>query len=129
MKTIDVGDSVHERVALLARVWDVSPSDVIRRLLDEFVRSGGQASREHGDDEVPIHAMYEGQRIDAVYHTRTKRVDSGTGVLAGRSFKSPSDAAMAIVQALNPKVHPNRNGWTFWNITESDKTLATIKPE
>jgi hypothetical protein len=73
--------------------------------------------------------VYEGQRIDAIYHTRTKRVDAGTGVLAGQSFKSPSGAAMAIVRALNPKVHPNRNGWTFWTITQTGKTLEAIKPD
>lgn len=130
MKSIEVSDGVHERVALLARAWGVSAGEAIRRLLDEFVHSGEQAPRrEPEDDEIPIHAVYEGQRIDAVYHTRTKRVDAGTGVLAGQSFKSPSGAAMAIVRALNPKVHPNRNGWTFWTITQTGKTLEAIKPD
>lgn len=130
MNSIDVSDSVHERITLLARAWGVSTGQAIGRLLDEYVQSGDQAApREPGDDEVPIHAIYAGQRVDATYHRATKRVDSGTGVLAGQTFKSPSGAAMALVQALNPKVHPNRNGWTFWTITKNGEVLETIKQD
>jgi hypothetical protein len=55
-------------------------------------------------------------------------VDITNGVLNGRSYRSPSGAAIGVVQALNPEVHPNRNGWNFWFIAENGKTLATIRP-
>ena len=127
MRSINVTDGVHERVALLARAWGVSEGEAIRRLLDEFVRSNQRVTAPEPDTEIPVHAVYEGNRIDAIYHPKTKRVDVVTGVLAGQSYKSPSGAAIAVVRAHKPNVHPNRNGWTFWTITKSGDLLQTIR--
>jgi hypothetical protein len=130
MRMIELADRDHERVVLLARAWQISDGEVVRRLLDTFVKPADEnknSGPESLDDEVSIYADYEGNHIDAIYHKATKRVDVTSGVLRGRSYKSPSGAAIGVVQAHNPNVHPNRNGWSFWFIAESGKTLQTIR--
>jgi hypothetical protein len=132
MRSILVTDGVHDRIALLGRAWGYNDGEVVRRLLDEFSssdrRSGDTDDSDAHDDGVPVHAVYEGNRIEGVFQPSTKRLEITTGVLAGRSFKSPSGAAIAVVQAHNPEVHPNRNGWSFWMVTESGKWLQSIRP-
>jgi hypothetical protein len=132
MKSILVTDGVHERIALLGRAWSYTDGEVVRRLLDEFSsserRPGDADSSVARADDVAVHAVYEGNRIEGVFRPDTKGLDITTGVLAGRSFKSPSGAAIAVVQAHNPDVHPNRNGWSFWIVTESGQWLQSIRP-
>jgi hypothetical protein len=132
VRSISVTDGVHDRIALLARAWGYSDGEVVRRLLDEFSAptrhlDSGDLPDESGGHGVPVHAVYEGNRIEGVFYPGTRRLDITAGVLAGRSFKSPSGAAIAVVQAHNPEVHPNRNGWSFWVVTESGKWLQTIR--
>ncbi|WP_020664627.1 hypothetical protein [Amycolatopsis benzoatilytica] len=131
MKQLDLTDGDYGRVMLLARAWQISGGEVVRRLLDDFVNTAGPAAetgQRPANDGVPIYAEYGGARVEAIYYKGTKRVDITSGVLAGRSYKSPSGAAMGVVQALNPNVHNNRNGWSFWFIAESGEALQTIRP-
>lgn len=131
MRAIRLPDHDHERVTLLARAWEISEGEVVRRLLDRFVQPPSLATT--GDasatDTIAIYADYEGRHIEAIFHRATKRVDITDGVLAGRSFKSPSGAAIGVVQALNPNVHPNRNGWSFWFLKASGEALQNIRHE
>jgi hypothetical protein len=128
LKHIALTDSDYERVVLLARAWEISEGEVVRRLLDRFVTAGDDTDEESApDDAVPIYADYEGTRVEALYHPTTKRVEITSGVLKSRSYKSPSGAAIGVVQALNPNVHPNRNGWSFWFVAENGQTLQTIR--
>ncbi|GAA4536701.1 hypothetical protein [Amycolatopsis samaneae] len=130
MRTLELADGDHERVMLLARAWQISGGEVVRRLLDDFAQGSGTTSgpSRPPSDGVPIYADYEGNHIEGVYHKATKRVDITSGVLSGGSYKSPSGAAMAVVQAHNPNVHANRNGWSFWFIAENGAALQTIRP-
>jgi hypothetical protein len=127
---IELTDSDHERVMLLARAWQISGGEVVRRLLDDFVKVDDTVTghQKPPDDAVQVYADYEGNHIEAIYRTTTKRIDIISGVLKGRSYKSPSGAAIAVVQAHNPAVHPNRNGWSFWFVTETGQALQTIRP-
>jgi hypothetical protein len=129
MKAVSVPDPDYDRITLLARAWEVSEGEVVRRLLDRFLEPSPPAAAidSRAGDEVAIYADYKGQHIDAVFHRTTKRVDITTGALAGRSYKSPSGAAIGIVQALNPSVHPNRNGWLFWFLKANGETLRSLK--
>lgn len=131
MRSIHLPDHDYERVALLARAWEISEGEVVRRLLDRFLQPSPPAAT--GDapaaDTVAIYADYEGQHIEAIFHRATKRVDITDGVLAGRSFKSPSGAAIGVVRALNPNVHPNRNGWSFWFLKANGEALQSMRHE
>lgn len=129
LKHIELTDRDHDRVVLLARAWEISEGEVVRRLLDRFVAMDDDAKENEPFEAVPIHADYEGTHIEAIYHPGSKRVEITNGLLRGRSYKSPSGAAIGVVQALNPNVHPNRNGWSFWFITENRQALQTIRPK
>ena len=130
MKQLEVADDVHEQVTLLARAWDTSASDALRRLLVAF----------RGADEpvvpaVPaaerqaVHAIYGGARTDGLFDRVSHSLTITTGPLAGRTFSKPSGAAVALVQLYSPEVNPNRNGWSFWIVSRTGKRLQTIRSE
>lgn len=135
MKTITVSDKIHEDVALLAMAWQITEGEVVARLLREFVKHNAPQDTESdnrnpaSDEKVPIHAVYEGKRIEAVYQTSSRSVTITSDRLAGNSYKSPSGAAIAVVQEHNPSVHPNRNGWSFWTVTATGELLQSIRPQ
>ncbi len=79
------------------------------------------------EDGVSVHAIYNGTRIDGRYHPATGKLEITSGVLARQVFKTPSGAAIAVVRAHNPGVKPNRNGWTFWVVTETGKLLQSLR--
>jgi hypothetical protein len=108
---IGVHDDVFEKLRLLARAWDISEPEVVARLLVG----------------IPIHAIYEGVRIGALFDPVTSSVTITSGPCAGQTFKSPSGAAVALVGALNPAVKPNRSGWSFWWISETGEMLQVLR--
>jgi hypothetical protein len=127
MRQLVVSDDVHEQVTLLARAWDTSASEAIRRLLRDFRGVEREASQADVQQEA-VHAIYAGSRTDGVFDIATQALTITTGVLAGRTFSRPSGAAVALVQALSPGVHPNRNGWSFWVVSRTGKRLQSIRP-
>src|SRR5262249_4616505 len=87
-----------------------------------------QPSREPaGLRTVAIHADYEGHRTNAMFVRGLGRIDIIDGPMAGRSFKTPSEAAKEVVATYSPSVTANRNGWTFWVISETSAPLQTIR--
>lgn len=127
MKTVMVSESTAARLSLLARAWNVDEGGAVARLLDEFTIGGaeGRAASEGDSSQLGVHAVYNGQRIEGRFHLETGRLEVVKGPCAGDSFKSPSGAAIAVVQTLNPRVNPNRNGWTFWTVTSTGETLQS----
>jgi len=126
---IVVTDGVHREVGLLALAWNISEGEVIRRLLDEYAKLADRPSGHDGPGQntVRIHSVYAGQRVEAIYHRDTKRVDITSGVLMGQSYNRPSGAAIAVVQALKPGINPSRNGWSFWVVSDTGKLLQSIR--
>lgn len=127
MKIVEVTNEVAKDLELLAKAWATTNGDVIRRLLQEYVRPATSPVTTTQASGIAIHSIYEGRRTEARYDLATRRVDITSGPLAGQSFKSPSGAAIAVVREHNPTVNPNRNGWSFWLITESGKLLQTLR--
>jgi hypothetical protein len=130
MATVKVEDSTAAELELLARAWQTTPGQVVERLLNEF-RTGGAsatppASAGHATS-VPVHVSYRGVRVEAVYDPLSSALTITKGPEAGRRFRTPSAAAIAVVSALNPKVNPNRNGWSFWIVTATGKRLQAIR--
>src|SRR4051812_39621448 len=118
MGDVTISQHVHERIALLALAWGISEGEVVKRLLDDFQESG-QRRQEMTDGRVNVHAVYEGSRTEGVFDPLSGALEITSGPLAGQRFKSPSGAAVAVVQATNPGVNPNRNGWSFWVRTDT----------
>jgi hypothetical protein len=126
MATIDVDDVTKQAVSFAARIANVSEGEIIRRLV------GGGAPPSDGPEPasqgVRIYADYEGHRVRARYF-EPARVEITDGPLAGKSFKTPTGAARAVVRHYNPSVNDNRNG--FWQIdkgTGSRVWLQSIRP-
>lgn len=128
MPTITVSSSTADRLGLIARAWSVTPDTAVARLLDNFMTDPDGTSAP-ATDAVRVHALYGGERIEGEYHVASSRLDITAGPCAGRSFKTPSGAAIAVVQARNPRVNPNRNDWSFWIVTDTGETLQSRRPK
>lgn len=128
MATIEVDDAVKRTVSFAARMADVTEGEILRRLI--AANSLEATERDLRQEGVPIYADYEGHRTQAVYFAPA-RVEIIDGPLKGRSFRSPTGAARAIVRHYNPSVNDNRNGWLFWQIDNDGGPrvwLQSIRP-
>lgn len=127
MPTIEIDDSTAIAIRLAAQTAGISPGDVVRRLVEgTHVASGPGADLEVAD-RIAIHAVYEGHRTNASYNPATQQVEILDGPLEGSSYRSPSGAAIAVVQHYRPTVNPNRNGWTFWTLSDNGQALQSIR--
>jgi hypothetical protein len=125
--SISVDDVTFAKVALLARAWDVPPGEAVRRLIEHF-QQPAPATRptSSAEERVAVHALYGGVRIEGEYDPVTQSLTITEGPAAG-PYRTPSGAASAVLQAVNPHVKPNRNGWSFWTITETGRLLQTLR--
>lgn len=123
MAEVKVSHHVYERLTLLAVAWEISEGEVVERLLNDFQKSGQRRQEPRTDDRIRVHASYEGTQTDGLFDPASEVIEITSGPLAGKSFKSPSGAATAVVQAANPRVSPNRNGWSFWIRTDTGQML------
>ena len=129
MPIVEVDQQTDDYLALAAKVAGISKGQVVAQLvvLATSEPTSGATARSSGDRTVPIHADYEGHRTNALFVRGPGRIEIADGPLAGESFKTPSEAAVRVVREYNPEVNPNRNGWTFWMITETGAPLQTIR--
>ncbi|AIV37726.1 hypothetical protein [Streptomyces sp. CCM_MD2014] len=122
---MEITETTHNQVALLALAWGVSESEAVQRLVEHFQRSSTpKKSDQRG--MIDVYALYEGVRIEGLYDPATESVTVTNGPAQGR-YKSPSGAAAAVLRAQNPKVSASRNGWSFWIIAETGSRLQTIR--
>jgi hypothetical protein len=126
---IEVDQQTDDYLALAARVAGISKGQVVAQLvvLAKSEPPADSPRRPGGERAVTIHADYEGHRTIARYIRGLGRIEIEDGPLAGESFKTPSEAAVRVVRKYNPEINPNRNGWTFWVITETGAPLQTIR--
>jgi hypothetical protein len=65
--------------------------------------------------------------IEAVFDRSTNTVTVTSGELAGKSYTSPSSAAIAVVEALNPgREAANTNGRLFWLVKSTGQPLRSV---
>lgn len=127
MATIDVDEQTAFALRLAADTAGISEGEVVRRLIERHRPSAEPTDSITSSATVAVHTVYEGHRTAATYDPTTHRVTITDGPLAGRSFKSPSGAAIAVVAHYRPSVNPNRNGWSFWTVTSSGELLQTLR--
>lgn len=127
--TITLTDQTAQRLRLLEGAWDTDSDGAVNRLIDRLSRVSAEGPRVPGDvgNSVAVYAVYEGRRVDGTYDAKAKTLTVTSSPCDGQSFKSPSGAAIAVVQALNPSVNPNRNGWSFWTVVDTGRTLQSIR--
>ncbi len=128
MATIEVDEAAKRSVSFAARMAGVTEGEIVRRLIAANALEVEDVDpRQEG---VLIYADYEGSRTRARYFAPA-RVAITDGPLKGRSFRSPTGAARAVVRHYNPSVNDNRNGWSFWQIDNGGGPrvwLQSIRP-
>lgn len=129
MMKIEVTTFTASRLTLLASAWETTIDGAIGRLIDRLAAqpSGSVVDMPATEGHVAVHAVYDGQRSEGLYDPATQSLRITTGPAAGKSFRRPSGAAIAVVQAVNPSVNPNRNGWSFWTISSNGQALQSIR--
>jgi hypothetical protein len=128
MATIEVDDGSKQAVSFAARMANVTEAEIVRRLIAASSLTGKDP--DPGQEGVAIYADYEGHRTRALYFA-PGRVEIVDGPLNGKSFKTPTGAARAVVRHYNPSVNDNRNGWGFWQIDNGGGSrvwLQAIRP-
>lgn len=125
MPAIELDKYTHGKVVFAARVMGCTPSDVVRRLVESWSTAEEPDSEADG---VRVHAVYRSERVEGLFDPATRSVTITGGPQSGKVFPSPSAAAMAVIQAVNPeRTTPNANGWSFWRITRSGEELKSLR--
>jgi hypothetical protein len=125
MPTVEIDEDTDRYLSFAARVAQISKGAVVARLV---AGDRPQApSVEPGDSRVAVHADYAGYRTAAMFVPGPARVEIVDGPLAGQVFRSPSEAARAVVSHYRPTVSAHRNGWSFWIVTATGLPLQAIR--
>jgi hypothetical protein len=129
-ETVEVDAETHKLLQFAAHIGRCSVGDIVARLVAETTMPivAVREKTEHTEGGVAVCADYVGYRTHGNYDATTTRVDITSGPLAGRSFKTPTAAARAVVAHHNPGVSPNRNGWNFWRLDDgSGRALESVR--
>jgi hypothetical protein len=120
----------YQRFLLAAELLGISPHDLARRLGDSTEEIASAASVPAGREQsaaVAVHGTYLGRTIEAVFEQSTSAITILSGDLAGTRYPSPSRAAIAVVEAINPEREAaNTNGRLFWIVTSSGQPLRSL---
>jgi hypothetical protein len=131
MSTLTVSSRTYDRITDLARAWGISDEAAIVRLIDFWkLASSGAQDRE---DQVRVHVIYLGERVDGIYHPSTGLIDITSGPAPRATGVKPSPAAGEVIRAINKargkRVTGSRNGWGFWIVTATGELLQSIRPK
>lgn len=127
MVKIDIDARTAQSLAFAASIAGVTVGEVVAKMVGQSSIPSAPAAGTTEPGLVAIHADYEGFRSNALFDPATQRVQFVEGPLAGKSFKSPSGAAVAVVKHYKPDVDPNRNGWGFWVVSETGEWLQALR--
>ncbi|MFG2935043.1 hypothetical protein [Streptomyces sp. NPDC048282] len=125
MPAIELDEQTHGKVIFAARVMGCTPSEVVRQLVESW-----STEKEEGgeDDDGRVYAVYRSERVEGLFNPATRTLAVTAGPCAGQVFPSPSAAAMAVIQAVNPgRTTPNANGWSFWRVTRTGEELKSLR--
>jgi len=126
---IKVDERTYRSLEFAARMANTTVGQVVARLVDQAsMPEPATAETSEGSSGIKVFADYGGHRTHGTFDLTTTRIDITSGQLAGRSFKTPTGAARAVVANYNPGVSPSRNGWSFWNLDDgSGRSLQSIR--
>jgi hypothetical protein len=114
MPQVEVDEETYRHLEFAAQIADINVGEVVKRLVALRQMSSVAEPVDAEPTTVPIHADYDGYRTRARFTPGPGRVEIIGGPLAGSVYRTPSEAARAVVSAQRPDVNPQRNGWTFW---------------
>ena len=108
MAQLEIDTRTARALEFAARMANVTPAQLVARLVDQASlptpcgEAGGSPPSTAAEHRVAIYADYEGFRTRALFDPGTSRVDITSGPLEGRSHKSPTGAARAVVGHYSP---------------------------
>lgn len=122
MKTIEVSDAAYERLTFATEIAKISLSEAVDRAVGVPTRPPGPPATPAettppGDSEIAITVTYRSHSISGYLNLETEhvRITAAPKAELIRTYKSPSQAAVATVRILNPgRQHPETNGWRFF---------------
>ncbi|WP_328434806.1 hypothetical protein [Streptomyces sp. NBC_00425] len=128
---VSLDSATYTQITLLARAWGTSQGEAVSRLVDHFQQAPtapppSAAATSASDKDVLVHALYGGKKIMGRFDPVSRSLTITDGPGAGH-YKTPSGAAAAVLQAVNPSVNPNRNGWSFWVVDETGGLLQSLR--
>jgi hypothetical protein len=121
---IAVDEDVFRYIMDISEAAGVSPSTVIRRKfkVPDFV------DRPMGPEWLKVYMAYKGTAVTGELNVKSKELLVKDGSHAGRRFKTPSEAAVAVISSLNPALeNPSINGWKTWRLTDDDKLIDVLR--
>jgi hypothetical protein len=128
VETIELDSRTLRELSLIAKARGVTHGQAVAFLIEEFHRASSSGGAElKSPDGVAVYATYQGHRVEGLFDARTGGLTVTSEPLAGTWFRSPSGAAKAVVATLKPGVTPNRSGYDFWFVTDTGKTIASIR--
>lgn len=124
--------STHRSLEFAARMSGRTAGEVVARLVAAASMPVStpkeETERAEASEGVGVYVVYAGHRTQGRYDPATRRIDITSGPLGGRSFKTPTGAARAVVSHYKPGVSPHRNGWSFWMLDDgSGRYLQSIR--
>jgi hypothetical protein len=124
----EINSANYQKLALAAKGAGVSIDEMLERILNVWLaQDEGQDARRGPDgDRIPVYAIYRSTRVEALFDPKTEGMTGTSAPIEGTKFGSPSGAARAVVEALNPEVNSNRSGPRFWRVAATGKELAAI---
>lgn len=130
MPHIEVDEATDKYLAFAASIAGLTKGEVVARLVAQAQAASPPLPVEYTDEDVPsvrIYADYAGHRTYASFVPGPGRIEITSGPLAGRTFRTPSQAAREIVSHYNPDVSPHRNGWSFFLLASTGAPLQTLR--
>jgi len=133
---IEVDAATYDKLAFAARIAGISVSEVVGRLIAAGCESRGAPggspapSEPRTDTAIGVYVVYKDHRVDGTLDLATERlrITKGPVNLAGREFRSPTQAAMETVKVLNPeRERPETNGWRFWKDASTGRIIDQIR--
>jgi hypothetical protein len=96
----------------------------------DFWEGHGTSARDQ-EDKVHIHVLYYGQLAEGIYHPSTGLIDIFSGPADNATGLKPSPAARKVIRAVNQARGAtgtgSRNGWSFWIVDATGKSLQSIR--
>jgi hypothetical protein len=119
MKTIEVSDAAYEKLKFGAEIAKISLSEAVDRAVGvpPSMPSVPVAVTPAANSEIAIEVTYRANSISGFLNldTESVRITAAPKAELIRTYKSPSQAAVATVRTLNPgRQHPETNGWRFF---------------
>lgn len=130
MPQVEIDEETDRYLAFAAGLAGLTKGQVVARLVEQVQNAGTGAAAGGSQTEptsVRIYADYGGHRTFGTFVPGPGRIEITSGPMAGKAFRTPSEAAREIVKHYNPEVSPHRNGWGFFFVAATGAPLQSLR--